>query len=271
MRVLLVYALLASLSADDASIVAQRIADVERKLPWFWSSSMDGLSDIPYTYEYSRTTEYLDKSGKQSRTPRSIRLEQIPLAVGRTDRCLEENGVSPCSPEIVAALTADTLKSTSPTPEFQAAAIKAKDNRREQRHAFWTDFPRAFRFTQTKPGQIAFAPTGSYRQRQNPDTGLLNKIAGELWYDLETFEITRIEYRILGKGEDVSFRLAKGDTFSITMTALPDRHYLPTHSTVVKQLPKSGSETSRIEFANFRAFSADSAIRFEDSDSQDPR
>jgi hypothetical protein len=48
MRLLLLVFVLAA-AHPTATDLASRIASVERKFPWLWSPSVEGLADLPYT------------------------------------------------------------------------------------------------------------------------------------------------------------------------------------------------------------------------------
>jgi len=248
------HALLVVAAGDDLASVVQKVADVERQLPWFWCPPMEGAGDIPYTYEM-----------KETYPKRSMRLERIPLEGGSYYRCLEQNGAAPCADEIVKALELDSKKAANFTPEEKAKAAAAHEGRRQRRKAFWTDFPTAFHFERVSPTEISFTPTGKYRPQREPDTGLLTKMKGAFRFNPDTFEITRMEYDILANDE-VVWRLYKGSRVSVDLAQLADGHYLPLRVDMVRKLPKGGIETSFEEFSNYRRFATDSSVQFVDKD-----
>ena len=194
-----------------------------------------------------------------------MQLEKIPLIDGRYYRCLKQNGESPCAPEIVSALEQDSKRAASFTPEEKAKAAAAREGRSIRRHAFWTDFPNAFRFQQAGPDHLLFAPLAAYRPQRDPDTSFLRKIEGELWYNPQTYEITRMDYRMLADSED-SYKLTKGSSFSVTLAEMTDRHYFPLKTTEKRVMPKGEIDTTQMEFANFKSFATDSSITFIDKD-----
>lgn len=253
---------------DDLPEVVQKIADVERNLPWFWCPPLEGSLDMPYTYEMKEAKEFLDKRGKQVHPATSIHMERIPLEGGSYYRCLMENGTSPCSNAIVSALEADSRKAANFTAEEKATAAAAGEERRQRRRAFWTDFATAFRFQRIGPTEISFAPTGKYRPRREPNTELLARIKGSFQFDPATFEITRTQYDILADTE-ILWRLYKGSHVSVTLAQLADHHYLPLRLEIERELPKGGMENSTMEYANYRRFAADSSVQFVDRDKQD--
>ncbi len=92
-------------AADSgAASRAAAVAQTERELPWFWSPSAEGLTDISYTYEQYTSRRTLDRHGnelppdpKGSRLTnwRTLRLERIPLEFGAFLRCVSQDEVVP--------------------------------------------------------------------------------------------------------------------------------------------------------------------------------
>ena len=253
---------------DDASLIAQKVAETEGRLPWFWCPPMDGLGDIPYTFELTEAKQLMDRSGKAARPGTSLKIERIPIAGGSYSRCLMQNGKVPCSDEVVNAVELDSRKAANFSAEEKEKAKAAGESRRARRRAFWADFPAAFRFQRAGSAQISFTPTGKYRPRREPDTELLARIKGEFWYDPSTFEVTRMEYQMLGDAETVG-RLYKGSSYSVTLTKLLDDHYLPVKGEIRRVLPKGGIEDSVLEVVNYRRFTTDSSVQFVDRDKPD--
>jgi hypothetical protein len=248
----------------DSAEIAQKIADVQIHLPWFFSPIFEGLTDIPYTYQMSDTRTFADRKGKQTRPPSDTLIERIPLILGSYYRCLSQNGKTPCSPELAGALEAESQKAANFTAEEKAKATAARENRRVSRRAFWTDFSQAFRFREVAAGQLSFTPTGNYRPQGASKPDLLQKIEGQIWYN-DRYEITRMDYRVLADAEP-KFRLFKGSTFSVTLANVADNHFLPQKAVIRRPLPKGVIETAETEFSNFRVFAADSTVNFVDKD-----
>jgi hypothetical protein len=243
--------------AQDVASTVQRIADVGKKLPWFWSPPYEGLADLPYTYEMTEQRQ----TGKHPAT--SFRLERIGLDAGSYYRCLAQNGKSPCVVALSEALEADSHKAANFTPEEKANAKAARAERFRKRQAFWAGFPAAFQFTEAGPGQLRFAPKG---KAPPEDAALLGKIAGDLWFDPRTFEIVGVEYRMTADGGEPASRMPKGTTFAMTTAPAADGRNVPLRS-VLHRAGKT-PESSSFEFANYRRFTADSTVDFTGPDKQ---
>jgi hypothetical protein len=237
--------------AQDVDSTVRRIAEVERKLPWFWSPPFEGLGDLPYTFEMT-----------EQRAATSVKLERIALDAGSYYRCLARNG-EPCAAAMVAALEADSSKAVNFTPEEKARAQAARAERFRKRQAFWAGFPAAFQFTEIGPGQLRFAPKG---KRPADDAALLGKIAGDLWFEPRTFEILRMEYRMTADGGERMSLMPKGTTFAMITAPAAEGRNLPLRS--VLRTAGKRSETKSFEFGNYRRFTADSTVDFTGPDKQ---
>jgi hypothetical protein len=252
-------------ASSGLAATVQKIADTERQLPWFWSSLLEGFGDIPYTFELKEARQALHSNGRPAAAGSTLQMEKIPLGGGSYYRCLMQNGASPCSETIVTALEKDSTRAAHFTDAEKAQSSAAREERRLRRRAFWTDFPAAFHFEFTGPGHMRFTPTGKYRAQRNPNTELLAKIKGELWFDPTTCEIVRMRYEMLDDAELIG-RLYKGSTFEVTLSPMADKHRVPSKVSVRRKLPKGGYEDVETEFTNFRLFTSDSTIQFVDKD-----
>ena len=68
--------------------IVRRVAETQAKLPWLWSRSMEGIADIPYTYELRSARRVSDRRGREVPPPvkadalsrwRTLHLERIAL------------------------------------------------------------------------------------------------------------------------------------------------------------------------------------------------
>src|SRR6185503_19254733 len=86
------------IAASDPAVteIVNRIARVERRMPWLWSPSAEGLADIAYTYQTSMVRRISTVGGKEVGAPsgvdglsrwRSLQFERIPLDWGSFMRC----------------------------------------------------------------------------------------------------------------------------------------------------------------------------------------
>jgi hypothetical protein len=238
---LLLAAVAVASGGEDLTSVVQKVADVQKQLPWFWCPPLEGAADMRYTYQMMEVRE---RSGKQS----TLQMERIPVNGGSYYRCLAQNGASPWAAEIVEALEKDSKRAAEFTPEEKARAEAARKERRARRQAFCADFPAAFRFDRTGPAEIRFTPTGKFKGK----TDLVTKIRGSFSYDPETFEIVRMKYTVLGDTNEAAWRMYKGSTFSVSLELLADRHYLPARVEEFRKLPKGPPEHRTEEYANYK-------------------
>jgi hypothetical protein len=170
-----IFAAWASLPAADLTSNVERIAEVQGRLPWFWTAAMTGMADIPYAYQITYTRQIRDATGRIVKPKRGgpaqtewrlIRYELIPI----------EAQVSTCG--------------TGDYPD--ANAVRAA--RRERERQDWADFAASYRFEPgPRPGLIRFAS---------------DEKAGELEFDTATHEVTRMAYRTSG-GERFSIALSR--------------------------------------------------------------
>jgi hypothetical protein len=256
----------ACVAQTDVSATVARIAAVERKLPWMWSGAVEGLADIPYTYEEEMTRRVTDRSGKLvPGTPgslagwRQLRMERIPLDFGAFLKCKESDGKSPCSDEWSQELERQTKRVEAMTAEDRARSEATREQRRERRRAFWDAFPTAMRFESAGADQVRFTPKGG--------SGILGAIRGSLWFDRSTYAITRMQYELVKDVEEPFLRFPKGSRFEIVLSKSADDHYVA-ERIVERYL---NVKTRHIEertytFSNFRRFNTESKIDFGDKD-----
>jgi hypothetical protein len=236
---------------DDAAAVARRIADMQLALPWFFAPPWEGLADLPYTYAIKETRVVTDRSGKPHTL--TLDMERVPLAGGSYYRCVAQNGKSPCAAEIVDAFERDSHWAETAGDAQKAKAKAAREDRLRRRTAFWTEFPAAFAFERVGSTQLRFRPNRKYRARS--DAARLLRIEGDLWFDPQSFAITRIEYR----SEDVG-------AIAVVLADLADHHYLPVSATERRAPAKGKTETSTMEFARYQRFTTDSSVQFLERD-----
>jgi hypothetical protein len=259
--------------------VAARIAAVERKLPWFWSYTAEGLSDIPYTYEVRMSRKVSTRGGKEigldpGAAPllewRTLQLERIPLEFGAFMRCLSQDGASPCSTAWNQELERQSAKRDAMTAEERARAEAARDERRQRRHDFWERFPAALRLTTCGNGQLCFSPLpGGPKVRAGANDDLLAAIDGRLRFDPETCEITGMEYDLTRDVNEPFARLPKAAHFEIELARSADQHYVPSRTYSRRTQGKAQNVEERSDqFANFRRFGSESRIEF--GDREDP-
>lgn len=263
--------------AGDSAAAARvaEIARTERKLPWFWSPSAEGLADVAYTYEERISRRILSPSGKDIPSNpkadgianwRSVRLERIPLDFGALLRCISQDGVSPCSKEWDSEVERQVKRRDELGPEEKARIERTREERRMRRYAFWDRFPEAMEFQTAAGDQIRFSP------KNKGTKTLLDAMKGSLWFDPATNEITRMEYELTREADDELLKRPAGTRFRVELTKAADQHYLPLRIAARRPLGKSGeSEETETEFSNFRRFGSETSVTFGDDDSPSKR
>jgi len=238
---------------SDIADRVRKISQVERRLPWFWSPFVEGLTDIPYTYRQKASRIV---KGRQTPNPltkwRALEMERIPLDWGAFLRCLSEDGRSPCSDEWKRELERQTAKVDSFTAEDRARLDRTRAERRERRRAFWDAFPTALKFEFAGPGEIRFLPL-------KPGPTLLGAMSGRLWFDPATWRITRLEYTMSRNVDEPFRRLPKGAHFEIALELSADGDYLPRRT----RSRDPGHELT-VEYSDFKRFESKSTLRFGD-------
>ena len=184
------------------------IVDVEKHLPWFWTLWPEGIRDVPYAYEWEAEKHKLNSSGQEVFPPklkdghykqaRNLHMDHIPLegGWGWDTRCISQDHL-PCGPG-----PWEVPPQKNPE-EFR----QVREKRREQRFALWDEFFRAFRFELQGENRIHFTPTGTYKHSSAKDSEIFEKIDGDLWFDLQTHEISKMEYESIEPCQDVFFFL----------------------------------------------------------------
>jgi len=262
-RVLLLY----SSSAADLNVAGtvSRIANVERRLPWLWSPSAEGLADIPYTYDVRMTRRITNRAGKDVPLEgrgdglsnwRAIHLQRVPLEWGSHLKCLSQDGQSPCPKVWEQELDRQAKSRDSLTQEERERIDRTREERRRRRRSFWDHFPTSLLFESAGVGQIRFNPRAGSK-------GMLNAIQGRLWFDSTTHEITRMEYHLTRDVEEPLVRLLKGSHFEIELSRSGD-HYFPARTTVRRPLKGGDVEERVTSYSEFRRFETESRIQFTD-------
>lgn len=255
MRRLVLLAAAAVLSgADPAAETIARIAEVGSRLPWFWSQNAEGVADIPYTYDQRIVRSGPLKGAGRLSNWTEVRFERIPLAWGSHLRCLAVDGKSPCPEAWNAEIERQIRRRHSYTPEERARMDQARADRRARRRAFWTEFPKAFRFQSAGGSEIRFSPNPG-----NKGEGLLGAISGRLIFDSSTHEITALEYETLRAFDEPARKLPKGSRFRIVLMRF-DGHYVPQR--IISQ--RKGEIPTTVEYSNYRRFESASTIEFVD-------
>ena len=269
--------------ADDTQTteVVRRVVEAQKHLPWFWSPPTEGLADIAYTYETRQSRRVLDHRGKEvlpqkvkggfCRPWRSVHMERVALDEGSYYRCLMQDGISPCSEELMQALQRDSQKRENFTPEEKARVRGIREERYRSSQLFWAEFPKALRFEQIGLTQVRFVPAGNYQPQHDSRTAALAEMAGQFWFDPVTYEITRMEYEMWGDVNTPVVPLSKGMRFSIELARLAsDGPLLPTRVSTRRNVSKGKrTEDSSTELFNFRRFAVESEVRFVETDEAD--
>ena len=131
----------------------------------------------------------------------------------------------------------------------------------------WDEFLRAFRFELVKPDHVRFAPTGNYKSRGVRNAAIFEIIAGDLWFDPATFEITRMEFELTADAGNLFAKLYKGTHYTIELTKAVDNYYLPAKWSLrmnQRLLTNKGAEETEVEYFNYRKFETSSTITFAD-------
>jgi hypothetical protein len=248
-----------------------RISAAERRLPWFWSPTAEGLSDTPYTYQVVMTRRIL-RGGRevlQGKTApgalnfRTLQLERIPLDWGAFMRCLSVDDASPCREEWNREFDRQVKSRDSLGPEVRQRIDGVREERRQRRRAFWDDFPLAYRFVPDGANQLRFSPVPGHKPKHSRQDGMLTALSGRLTFDPATGEIVRFEYDFLRDVNEPFVRLPKGAHFEVELTRVLDGHYFPQRIFTRQQSGKAKAIEERTDvFSNFRRFASDSKLEF---------
>ena len=254
--------------APPALETIQKIAEVQKKLPWFFTPFPEGIRDLPYAYEYTFRKRSLNSKGAEvfpskSKTghykqARSMHFEQIPLksGYGWTTRCIEQDD-----------LACTTQEGWNVPPQKNPADFrKAQEKRRQERVALWNEFLRAFRFELSGPVRVRFTPTGKYKHGSVKDSELFEILQGELWFDPATYEITHLQFELIKDAGNLFAKYYKGTTYTIDLTKAIDNRYVPASWSLKinkRMLTKKGFEETEFKYFNYRKFETSSTITFE--------
>lgn len=255
MKILPFFLMLAVAGAVQTDQTIARVAEVEAKLPWFWSPPMEGFYEIPYTFESEGIHRVLDNHGKDKKGPLKLHLERTAVLGGIVNRCVSENGVSPCSATMLATYERGNQKVLF-GPQERAVL-------REHRQQFWAEFPKAFRFETISADRYRFVPSRDYRPGAGAHSRLLANIRGEIVIDPQTAELRAMSYEVL-TDVDISGRgLTKGTKYSITLTNAPGGHYLPLRLYFEQPIGKD-SVVQAEDYSNYKRFAVDVDVQFGD-------
>ena len=255
MLTLSLFLLLAAGGAAQIDQTIARVAETEAHLPWFWSPPMEGFFEIPYTFESDGLHSVLDARGHDKKGALRLHLERTAVLGGIFNRCVSENGVSPCSTTMLATYQRGNKKVVF-GPEEKSAV-------RERRLQFWRDFPQAFRFEALAGGRFRFIPRPGYNPRTDSHLQLLAGIQGEFSVDLQTYEVTALSYEVLKDVEIPGRKLSKGTKYSVTLTNSVNGHYLPSHLVFEQPLGKDRAIQAE-DYSNDRRFTTDTKLLFGD-------
>jgi len=257
------------LMAQTPADVMRAIAEVEKHLPWFWTPWPEGIRDVPYAYEYELRKRNLNSKGKEEFPPklkdgrykhaRSLHLDHTPTegGWGWVTRCISQDGLS-CGPN-------DEFE--VPPEKDPAKLSQAREKRRQQRVAMWDEFLRAFRFELREQDHIHFTPTGNYKHRGVKDAEIFEKIEGDLWFDLQTKEISRMDFELKEDIGNLVGKLYKGSHFSMELTKAIDNRYLPAVWSLrmnQRMLTSKGAEETEVRYFNYRKFGSTVTLVFGD-------
>lgn len=235
----------------------ERVAETQAHLPWFWSRPMEGFFEIPYTFESEGLHQVLDSHGREKKHGLRLHLERTAVLGGIFNRCVAENGVSPCSGAMLAVYQAGNQK--------VVFGDEQKNALREHRLQFWSEFPKAFEFTRLSGDRFRFLPRRDYH---NTGVGahmqLLAGIQGEITIDPRTYEITAMSWEILKDLDIPGRRLAKGTKYAVTLMNDVNGRYLP--SRLSFEQPFGKDRVVQVEdYSNFKKFAVDVDVQFGDA------
>jgi hypothetical protein len=252
----------------SASNVMQSIVEVEKHLPWFWTPWPEGIRDVPYAYEWEGKKRKLNSSGQEVFPPklkdghykqaRSFQMEHIPLenGWGWDTRCISQDDL-PCG------VGPWELPPQKTPEEFRTA----REKRGLERLALWDEFLRAFRFELQGENRIHFSPTGTYKHRAVKDSEIFEKIEGDLWFDLQTHKISKMEFELNADLGNFVAKLYKGSHYSIELTKTIDNRYLPAMWSLrmnQRMLTSKGAEETEMRYSNYRKFGSSVTVTFGD-------
>ncbi|MFN7934616.1 MAG: hypothetical protein U0R19_14900 [Bryobacteraceae bacterium] len=233
-----------------------RVAETQAMLPWFWSPPLEGFREIPYTFQSANLYRVRDARGKDKRPPLTLLLERTAVIGGIFNRCLAQNGTSPCSAEMLEVYKAGNEKAGAFPPEEKAAL-------RQRRRDFWREFPEAFRFEAIGTNGFRFRPAGKQHSQADSPAGLLGNMQGEVRFDPRTYEITLFEYEVLHNVTIPGRQLPKTAKYSITLSKSVDGHYLPER--LFFDVPRGKDRVMEWnEYSKYRRFAVESEIQFGD-------
>jgi hypothetical protein len=260
MKALMLFLLLAAGGAGQTDQTVARVAETEAHLPWFWSPPMEGFFEIRYTFESEGLHRVLDARGHDKKSALRLHLERTAVLGGIFNRCVSENGTSPCSAAMLATYQRGNEKVVFGQEEKSAV--------RERRLQFWGDFPQAFRFEALTGDRFRFVPRRDYNPGAGSQQQLLAGIQGEFTVDPRTYEVTALSYEVLKNVEIPGRSLTKGSRYAVTLTNSVNGHYLPSHLLFEQPLGKDRVVQAE-DYSNYKRFTTDTTLRF--GDVPDPR
>lgn len=137
---------------------------------------MEGLTALPYTYEFLMTRT---KAGKEGLNRwRSLRLEKIALDFGSHQRCLALDGKSPCPDAWTRELEAQAERRANLPPEERARIDETNRAKAAKRGEWWETFVATHRFEWKAPDTLRIR--GDWN--------------GELQFDPSTKRIRHLRY-----------------------------------------------------------------------------
>jgi len=254
--------------AQTPADVMRAVAEVEKHLPWFWTPWPEGIRDVPYAYEYELKKRKLNSKGQEEFPPklkdghykqaRSLHLEHTPTESGWgwVTRCISQDGLE-CGP----------YEFDVPPEKDPVKLSQSREKRRQQRIAMWDEFLRAFHFELREKDHIHFAPTGIYKHRGVKDAEIFEKVEGDLWFDLQTHEISRMDFELKEDIGNLVGKLYKGSHFSIELAMAIDKRYLPVVWSLrmnQRMLTSKGAEETEVRYFNYRKFGSTVTLVFGD-------
>jgi hypothetical protein len=259
---------------DGIDTLVRTTIEKQKDRPMWFQLRSVGLADIPFVYQYKARKIKFD--GDAVKDDQSWR-EDVVIIDGVAFPTIVETSFG-LDPKLQRQKEAQNQKRFAALQRRSEAekrkAQEARNKRRNERRQFWDEFLRAFRFNQlehkTHNGRattvIAFVPDPAYGPRAVVDTEYLRKIQGQIWIDDADREIARIEFEFIrdaGAGFGLAGKVYKGTRYYMELAKQIEDQWLPVRAeTELRQriLFFKERETFKVEFGNYRKFTADVKI-----------
>lgn len=203
--------------SEDPAAVARLVAEAQRKQPWYWSETMEGLHALPYTHESLMTRAKAGKAGIDRL--RSLRLETIKLDFGFHHRCLAVDGKSPCPEVWTRELEAQAERRLKLTAEDRARIDETNRAKAAKRGEWWDTFAASHRFELKAPDTLRFRGEWNGELQFDPATKRILHLRYE-GFECETMTLpdgVLVPRRVVTRGRTTEFSNFRRFTAEVTI------------------------------------------------------